>query len=181
MDAVLNTLGGIGVWILFVVWTLLLLTASLLTLLGLGGNFIIVGLGLIHALITGFDPITWQLLLIMLGMAVLGEIVESVLGVVYVAKKGATRYGVLGAFLGGLAGAALGSSVVPVIGTVIGSFIGAFGGAVIGEYMREQRTEESMRIGWHAFAGKMLASGFKFALALAMIVMMLQRTWPGAA
>ena len=179
MDAVLNTLGDVGVWILFVIWTLLLLTASLMTILGLSGNFIIVGLALIHALITGFDPVTWQLLLIMLGMAILGEIVESVLGVVYVAKKGATRYGVGGAFLGGLAGAAIGSGVMPVIGTVIGSFIGAFAGAVAGEYMREQRTEESMRIGIHAFAGKMLASGFKFALALAMIVMLLQRTWPG--
>ena len=87
----------------------------------------------------------------------------------------------LGAFLGGLAGAAVGSGVVPVIGTVVGSFIGAFAGAVAGEYLREQKSEESMRVGWHAFAGKMLASGFKFALALAMIVMLVLRVWPGGA
>jgi len=131
-EAVLDTLGDIGVWIAFVVWMVLLLCASLMTILGLSGNFIIVGLGLIHALVTGFDPISWQLLLLLLGLAILGEVVESLLGVVYVARKGATRYGVLGAFLGGLAGAAAGSGVVPVIGTVVGSFVGAFAGAVGG-------------------------------------------------
>ncbi|MBU0741537.1 DUF456 family protein [bacterium] len=177
----LDTLGDIGVWIAFGVWTMLLLCGALMTILGLSGNFIIVGLGLVHALVTGFDPISWQLLLLLLGLAIVGEVVESVLGVVYVARKGATRYGVLGAFLGGLAGAALGSGVVPVIGTVVGSFVGAFAGAVAGEYLRERRTDASVRIGWHAFAGKMLASGFKFALALAMIALLLQRAWPGSA
>ena len=181
MESVLDTLGGIGVWIAFAIWVTLLLCASLMTILGLSGNFIIVALGLAHALITGFDPITWQLLLLLLGLAILGEVVESVMGIYYVARKGATRYGVLGAFLGGLAGAAVGSGVVPVIGTVVGSFIGAFAGAVAGEYLREQKSEESMRVGWHAFAGKMLASGFKFALALAMIVMLVLRVWPGGA
>jgi len=179
VESVLDTLGGIGVWIAFAIWVTLLLCASLMTILGLSGNFIIVGLGLIHALVTGFDPISWQLLLLLLGLAILGEVVESLLGVVYVARKGATRYGVLGAFLGGLAGAAAGSGVVPVIGTVVGSFVGAFAGAVAGEYLREKKADDSVRIGWHAFAGKMLASGFKFALALAMIVLLVQRTWPG--
>lgn len=179
MDGVLSFLGDAGVWILFVIWTLALLVGSLMTILGLSGNFVIVGLGLIHALITGFDPISWQLLLVLLGMAILGEVIESVLGVAYVAKKGATRYGVVGAFLGGLLGAAAGSAVVPVIGTIVGSFLGAFAGAVAGEYYREQRTEESLRVGFHAFIGKMLASGAKFALAVAMIVMLVQRGWPG--
>ncbi len=178
MDGVLSVLGEAGVWFLFGLWTLALLVASLMTILGLSGNFIIVGLGLVHALITGFDPISWQLLLILLGMAILGEVVESFVGVAYVAKKGATRYGVLGAFLGGLVGAAAGSGVVPVVGTIVGSFLGAFGGAVLGEYYRESRTDESLRVGFHAFVGKMLASGFKFALAIAMIVMLVQRAVP---
>jgi len=180
VEALLDTLGDIGAWIAYAVWAVLLFCGALMTILGLSGNFIIVGLGLVHALATGFDPVSWQLLLAMLGLAVLGEVVESVLGVVYVARKGATRHGVLGAFLGGLAGAAVGSGVVPVLGTVVGSFIGAFAGAVTGEYLRERRTDASVRIGWHAFAGKMLASGFKFALSLAMIALLLQRAWPGA-
>ena len=112
-------------------------------------------------------------------MAILGEVIESVLGVAYVAKRGATRYGVGGAFAGGLLGATAGSGVVPVAGTIIGSFVGAFAGAVLGEYLRWRRMDESVRVGAHAFVGKMLASGVKFALAVAMIVMLVMRGWPG--
>ena len=47
------------------------------------------------------------------------------------------------------------------------------------EALPEPVIERAELMARHAFAGKMLASGFKFALALAMIVMLLQRTWPG--
>ena len=80
--------------------------------------------------------------------------------------------------MGGLVGGAAGNGAVPVVGALLGSFIGAFAGAVIGEYLRERNLEPSMRIGWHAFAGKMLAIVVKHALGVVMIWLILQRTWP---
>ena len=178
MEAVLGFLEGLGVWTIFTLWALLLLSASMLTYLGLGGNIVITALAVIWGLLTGFNVMTLPFLGLLVGLTVLGEVIESLLGIVYVAKKGATRYGVTGVFLGGLIGAAVGNNVMPVIGALVGSFAGAFLGAVFGEYYREKNIEPSLRIGWHAFFGKMLAIVVKHAIGMVMIWLILKRTWP---
>ncbi len=174
----MDLLAGIGTWALYVLWGALLLLASLLVYPGLGGNFVILGLAVVHALVTGFDPLGWGLLLVLLGLAVLGEVVESLLGIVYVARKGVTRRGVAGAFVGGLLGAAVGTPLAPVVGTVLGGFLGAFAGAAFGEYLGRRLLAPSLRAGGHAFAGKMLAILVKHALGLAMVALILRATWP---
>lgn len=174
----MEILQGIGAWSWYVVWSMLLITASLFVYLGLGGNFIIVGLALIHALVTGFDPITVKLLLWLLGLALLGEGIEFVVGTFYVAKKGASKPGIAGAFIGGLLGAAVGNGVIPVVGAVLGSFVGAFGGAVLGEYLHRERLEPSMRVGGHAFLGRIFAILIKHAIAMVMVFLILRATLP---
>jgi len=171
-------LAQIGEWVWYVVWGGILLTASLLVYVGLGGNFVVLGLALLHALVTGFDPISWQLLLILLALALAAEGIEFVLGTFYVAKKGASRYGIIGAFCGGLLGAVLGTPLVPIVGSIVGSFVGAFAGAILGEYYAQRRLEPSLRIGTHAFIGKLVAILVKHAFGLAMIVLILKATWP---
>lgn len=175
----MEVLQGIGSWLGFVLWSLLLVFASLFVYLGLGGNFIIVGLALVHALVTGFDPIGWPLLLVLLGIALLGEGIEFVVGTFYVARQGASRYGVALAFVGGLTVALLGNQVVPVIGAVLGSFLGAFAGAVLGEYLNNRGLEPSLRIGGQAFLGRLLAILIKHALAMVMVFLILRATFPG--
>ena len=174
----MDVLSAIGSWSWFFVWSLLLVAASLLVYLGLGGNFVIVGLALIHALVTGFDPISWQLLVVLLGLALLGEGIEFVVGTFYVAKQGASRAGVIGAFVGGLAGATLGNGLLPVVGAVLGSFVGAFLGAVVGEYFQRQRLEPSLQVGGHAFLGRLLAILIKHVIAMIMIFLILKKTVP---
>ena len=174
-------LADIGAWSLYILWALALFASLLLTILGLGGNFFIVGLALLHAALTGFTPIGWWFLGLMLALAVVGEVIESLLGLVYTAARGVSRYGVAGAFVGGLVGASAGTSVVPVVGTILGSFVGAFAGALAGEYLRERNLEPSLRAGWHAFAGRMLATLIKFALGMEMVWLLLRAGVPGQA
>jgi uncharacterized protein YqgC (DUF456 family) len=174
----MEILQALGQWSWYLLWSLLLIFASLMVYLGLGGNFVIIGLALVHALVTGFDPLSWHLLLILLGIALLGEGVEFVVGTFYPARQGASRSGVVGAFVGGLLGAAVGNSLVPVVGAVLGSFVGAFGGAVFGEYRRNQKLEPSLRIGTHAFIGRLVAILFKHALGLVMVFLVLRATFP---
>ena len=174
----MEVLHQIGIWSWFFLWSFLLIAASLFVYLGLGGNFIIIGLALVHALFTGFDPITWKLLAVLLGLALLGEGIEFVVGTFYVAKKGATKFGVIGAFAGGLMGAALGNGLLPVVGAILGSFAGGFGGAVLGEYYAREKLEPSLRIGGHAFLGRLLAILIKHALALVMVFLILRVTAP---
>ena len=175
MSEVLQSVGG---WAWYVIWAGLLLTASLFVYLGLGGNFIVLGLAVVHALITGFDPIGWPLLAVLLGLALFGELVEFILGNFYVLKKGASGRGTFGGFAGGLLGAVAGNSLLPVAGAVLGSFVGAFAGCVAGEFWNRQRLEPSLRIGTHAFVGRLLAILVKHALGLVMVFLVLRATFP---
>ena len=177
MTEVLQSAGG---WAWYVLWAGLLLVASLFVYLGLGGNFIVLALALVHALITGFDPIGWPLLALLAGLALLGEGIEFVLGNFYVLKKGASGLGTVGGFVGGLAGAMVGNSLLPIAGAVLGSFVGAFLGCVVGEFWNRQRLEPSLRIGTHAFIGRLLAIVVKHALGLVMVFLVLRATFPRA-
>ena len=174
----MEILQQIGLWSWFFIWSLLLIAASLFVYLGLGGTFIIIGLALAHALATGFDPISWKLLAVLLGLALLGEGIEFVVGTFYVAKKGASKAGVIGAFVGGLMGAALGNTLIPLVGAILGSFLGGFGGAVLGEYYNREKLEPSLRIGGHAFLGRLLAILIKHAIALIMVFLIIRATAP---
>lgn len=174
----MELLSEIGQWSGYVLWALLLIVASLFVYLGLGGSFIVLGLAVIWAVATGFDPLTWQWLLVLLGLALLGELLEFLIGTFYVAQKGATKAGVVAAFVGGLVGAILGNSVMPVIGAVLGSFAGAFVGAVMGEYRRYRRLEPSLRVGGYAFLGRVLAMVLKHVIALVMVFLVLRLTVP---
>ncbi len=174
----MELLADLGQWSWYVLWALLLIVASLFVYLGLGGNFIILGLALVHALVTGFDPVGWRLLAVLAGLALLGELIEFVGGTVWGGKQGATKAGVVAAFAGGLLGAVLGNGLLPVAGAVLGSFVGAFGGAVLGEYWRRRRLEPSLRVGGHAFLGRLLAMVVKHALGLVMVFLILRRTLP---
>ena len=177
MAEVLQSLGG---WAGYTLWALLLLVASLLVYLGLGGNFVLLGLALVHGLVTGFDPIGWQLLVVLAVLATVGELIEFVLGNFSVLKKGASGLGTFGGFAGGLLGAVVGNGVVPLVGAVLGSFVGAFGGCVAGEWWRQRQLEPSLRVGTHAFIGRLIAILTKHALGLIMVLLILRATFPGS-
>ncbi len=168
----------IGQWVGFMGWALLLLAVSLLVYLGLGANFIILGLAALYALATGFEPISWKLLLILLGLALAGEGLEFGVGTFYPARKGATGRGITLAFVGGLLGAGVGQMIVPLIGALLGSFAGAFCGAVVGEYHQLRKLQPSLRLGAHVFTGKLLAMFIKHVLGLVMIILILSATKP---
>ena len=115
----------------------------------------------------GFGAIGWPRLAAFAALNGVGEVVEALLGSFYVAKRGATRWGVAGAFAGGIVGAIAGSAIAPILGTLAGGFLGAFGGAVLAEYWRDRRLDASLRVGLHATVGKLLAALAKMALAVA--------------
>lgn len=171
-------MADIGRWVGFVGWSLLLLAVSLLVYLGLGGNFIILGLALIYGLATGFDPVGWKLLMILAGLALAGEGLEFLVGTFYPVRKGATGRAITWAFVGGLVGAGVGQALLPLAGAVLGSFLGAFAGAVWGEYRRLKSLQPSLRLGAHVFTGKLLAMIIKHMLGLVMIILILAATKP---
>jgi uncharacterized protein YqgC (DUF456 family) len=162
---------------LLVLFYIYLFVALALNIVGLPGNWILVATGLVVALIPGFGDLSWTYFFVILGLAVLAEVIESLLGLVVVARRGGTSWGVIGSFLGGIAGVVVGSSVAPPFGGVVLGFVGAFFGAVAGEYLREQRTDQALRVGFWAFVGRSLAILGKIACGVAIVWILITRTW----
>lgn len=161
-------------------WILLYLfctVALLSTMLGIPGIWVLVAVVLAIALITHFSMITWPVLLLCVVLAVLGEIVESFLGVAVVAKKGGGKLGLLGTFIGALLGVILGAPVVPPVGSIVFGFVGAFAGAVLGEYIAYRNLDSAVRIGFWAFLGRGMAIAVKFGLGLIVFYIIIVKTW----
>jgi uncharacterized protein len=167
----------VGDGTLLVMLGLVLLASVGSILISLPGGWIALGVALLYDLAYGFDRIGATWLGVFAGLLVLGELLESLLGTLYVAKKGSSRYGMIGGFVGGIVGAIVGSSALPIVGTILGSIAGAFAGAVAGEYYRNEQLEPSLRVGWHATVGRVLATTAKFALSLTGIGLVLRAAW----
>lgn len=163
--------------VLLVLFYIYLLVALTLNIAGIPGNWVLVATAAVVALIPGFGDLTWVWFVVILGLALLGEAIESLLGLVVVARKGGSRWGVVGSFLGGIVGVIAGSALAPPFGGVVLGFVGAFAGAVTGEYMREQRSDRAVRVGLWAFVGRSMAIMGKIACGVGIVWILIARTW----
>ncbi len=164
--------------ILFVLLYIVLTVVWLSTALGFPGNWILVGVAVSVALISRFSAMTWGYLLICVGLATLGEVIESTLGAVVVVRRGGTWWGVAGSVLGGFAGVIFGAGVAPPFGSVVFGFVGAFLGAVVGEFAKQRQLEPAMRIGFWSFVGRMLAAAAKLSVGCVVLWIIIVTTWP---
>jgi hypothetical protein len=140
-----------------------------LVLLGLPGLWVMV-LGVIgYGWLTGFHTVGVATIAIVVGLALLGEVVEWWLGFWFAERYGGSRRAGWGALLGGIVGAVVGVPV-PVIGSVIGAFVGSFIGAAAFEYTRQLSAGVALRAGWGAVLGRAAAAALKVALGLAIAV-----------
>ena len=171
MAAVLQHTGLVLLYIFF-------FTLDLLIFVGLPGGWAMFAGIIIFALTTGFSSIGWVYLVIMAVLLVVGEIIESTLGIVVAAGKGATKWGIIGAFLGGVVGAVGGTAIIPVAGSVIFALLGAFAGAVICEYIYYNSLDQALRTGFFTFIGKLFAMFIKFALGLIVLGLFVIKSWP---
>jgi uncharacterized protein YqgC (DUF456 family) len=168
----------IFLYILFVLLYVVLAVVLLSTALGFPGNWILVGVAVVIALIDRFTGMTWGYLFLCAGLATLGEIIESSLGAVIVVRRGGTWWGVAGSILGGFAGVILGAGVAPPFGPVLLGLLGAFFGAVFGEYAKQRQIEPAMRIGFWSFVGRMLSVAAKIGVGCAILWIIIVTTWP---
>lgn len=154
-----------------------LVLSLLSTIVGLPGNWILVVAALIVGLVTGFSKLTLTHFLLCLGLAVLAEVVEGLLGVVIVAKRGGSRLGVMGSIAGGFAGVLLGAGFAPPLGSVLLGFVGAFLGAVFGELLHNPDMDAALRIGFWSFIGRMTATAAKLSVGCVVLWIIVDTTW----
>jgi len=168
MQEVLNVSLAILGWSAF---GIAIMVGLALDLVGLFGNWIILAAMVVAWIVMGFVPFGWLGIGLMFGLAVLGEVLET-LAAGYGAKKfGGSKGSMLAALAGCLAGAILGTPLFPIIGTLIGACIGAFVGAALWEYIKhEKRPGEALWTGLGAAIGKVAGLFVKTLVGFAMLV-----------
>ncbi|HOJ76320.1 MAG TPA: DUF456 family protein [Phycisphaerae bacterium] len=109
-------------------------------------------------------------LLSLLGLAVLGEVLEFIAGAAGAQKAGGSAKGALGAIVGGVIGAIAGTFLIPI--PLLGSLLGAAGGAGLvacGVELAGGKTmETSVRIGVGASVGRILGTIYKLVVGFVM-------------
>ena len=142
---------------------------------GLPGCWIILADAAVYALFTGFAKISWPILAILFGLALVGEGVEFLAGVYGAKRWGASRRAVLGALGGAVLGAILLSPLIFLVGALLGAFLGAFIGAFLVEYLFDRDTNRALRSGWGAFLGRTAGLLAKGAMAVGMAALIVSR------
>jgi uncharacterized protein len=137
--------------------------------LGLPGLWVMVGGILVYGWLTSFRTVGVAMIAIVLGIAFLGEIIESWLGFRYAKRYGGSSRSGWGAFVGGLIGAAIGVPIA-VIGSVVGAFVGSFVGAALFEFSYSRHAGVATRAGWGAVVGRAAAAAAKMALGLVIAI-----------
>ncbi len=140
-------------WISIVILVLFIVYASvcvLITLVGLPGTWLMVGgalaIAFLNPLWNSETPIWgWTTIGVILGLAVCGEIIETLAAGLGAKAGGGTKRGMVGAILGSIFGALAGTFFIPIplIGTLIGAVAGAFIGAIIGELTHQNPATKS--------------------------------------
>jgi uncharacterized protein YqgC (DUF456 family) len=168
-------------YLLAVVFVLICGGAWLTNLFTLPGNWFMLGLAAPVAWLvpeeTSGRGMTWAVVFWLVGLAIVGEVVEFAAGAAGAAKRGASRRSVLLAIIGALVGSIGGVIVgvpIPLIGSLIGAILGgalgAFAGAYIGEAWKGRDEDQRVAAGRGAFAGRIWGTVAKLAIGAIMLV-----------
>jgi uncharacterized protein len=126
--------------------------------LGLPGLWLMIAAAIAMRL-AGWLSFGWPLVATCIAIGVAAEVVEAAAGATGAKMGGASRRGMVGAFVGGIAGAIFltGLVPIPIVGTIAGGIVGSFAGAWIGEASdeRKRRPDEKLRAALGAAAGKL--------------------------
>ncbi|HIC23701.1 MAG: hypothetical protein COB10_06540 [Planctomycetota bacterium] len=130
--------------------------------------------------------------LVLLGLAILAEIIEFLSGLIGGRTAGSSRRGAVGAILGGFLGGVIGNLMFPLIGGLIGILMGTGLGAFVGEWSaqsksrRQQPTVEggdsrALKVGFASMIGRAVGLIAKLALAMCCflycIVALIRELW----
>lgn len=158
-------------------WTLFgvaMVVGVILDVVGLFGNWIILGAAVIAWALTGFEHFGPWALGILAALAVVGEIVETAASGYGAAKFGGGRGAIIAALVGCLVGAVVGTPWFPLLGTIAGACVGSFAGATIYELTLQRRTPgQALWTGLGAALGKVCGLVGKMVTGFIMLIVII--------
>ena len=159
---------------------LALLACLVLVPLGLPGTWLMIAVAIAFPYLAGVAPLGAISLVVLVGLALVGEVIEFTLSARYTRKYGGSRRASWGAVIGGIAGAIVGVPV-PIVGPVLGAFVGSFAGALLAEVSRGSGTGEATRVAWGALLGRVVAIAVKMGIGVAIAAWTLVAAWTSVA
>jgi hypothetical protein len=163
----MSTALAIAGWTLF---GIVVVVGLILDLMGLFGNWLILGAVAVAGLATDWAHFGGWTLPILLGLATAGEIAEFFASGVGAAKFGGSKGSVTAALVGCILGAIVGSPLFPIVGTIIGACVGAFAAATAYEFLMVERTvSQAAYTGFGAALGKVAGIFLKGFFGVAML------------
>jgi uncharacterized protein YqgC (DUF456 family) len=173
----------VPVWAYYLLATLLLLAnvaSAVSNLLTFPGNwFIVAGTCLFAVLVrSGAERhVSLASVAVLIVVALLGEGLEMLTGLVGAARQGASRrslvLSIAGSIVGSIGGAIVGLPI-PLVGSAIAALLGgaggAFAGAALGEDWKGRALDKSLAVGASAFWGRLLGTVGKTICGFIMVV-----------
>jgi uncharacterized protein len=116
---------------------------------------------------------SWTVLFVAVGFAVLGEVLEFVLGAAGARHAGGSKraaaLAIVGSFVGGVVGTAL---PIPIVGTLVGACLGAFVGSLLGDLWAGHPLFQSVEAGRGAAVGRFWGSVAKLGVGAVIVVIL---------
>lgn len=168
MATVFASVAALAGWIIF---GMAILAGLALDLVGLFGNWIILATIALAWAFTGFNHWGPWSILILAGLAFIGEVFETLSAGYGASKFGGGRGAIVSALIGGIAGAIFGTPFLPLLGTLAGACVGAFIGAMLHEALLMRRKMHAAALtGFGAAIGRMGGVLAKLAVGIVMLV-----------
>lgn len=115
----------------------------------------------------------WTVLAVGAGLAMLGEILEFVLGAAGARQAGGSKRAAALAIAGGVVGAIVGTPFpIPIAGTLIGACLGAFAGSLIGDLWAGRPVTHSVAAGRGAAVGRFWGTVAKMTVGGGIVVLL---------
>ncbi len=156
-------------YVVLVLYILVSLAGLVSLIFGLPGTFIILGASVLYGWYGGFSEITVRVIIVLVVLALAGELIEFLLGILGSKKYESSNRAIVGSIIFGIIGAVMGAPFFFGIGAVIGAFAGAFAGAILMELSQGKKMDEAIKSGWGAFLGRVAGTISKGAVGIAMI------------
>lgn len=167
--------------ILGIVLTLLNLVLLITVIFGLPGTWLMIGAAAVAGYLWAPGMFSMSVLMVAISLALVGEILEAVTGLLGAAKAGggwrANTAALVGGLLGGVAGTFL--LPLPLIGTLLGACAGAGLAAGMSELRRGRPRTIVWRVGYGAGLGRLLGTVAKFIMGIIIFIMLtVAAFWP---
>jgi uncharacterized protein YqgC (DUF456 family) len=162
------------VYVYAVVLSLVSLLCWVGILFGLPGTWLMI---LFPVLLKWWQPdqflVSWTVLGVAVGLAVLGEVLEFVLGAAGSRRTGGSTRGAVLALVGSIVGGIMGIALpVPIVGPLLGACLGAFVGALLGNLWAGRTLFQSVVAGRGAAVGQFWGTVAKLAIGAVIAVML---------